>query len=220
MLHSKWLVLGISHAGMFIWVKYQLSTSPVPDLCWHMQHIRVQLAGLINYTCNHVLYLFREKNHKRFNTCAWCTNIYLWKDSVALKWRSNAQSAMNLVSPTLTCVLMAAPGVCYGLFWPLLLLFRFIQELFNVILGHFHTRAAQSCSGNYMHWQLAQQETQIINWEAEMQVGNTVSSVHQMGGPNFKKDFLFSLNILRFCLFQFDAIWLKYFLHDCMLKFK
>lgn len=44
-----------------------------------------------------------------------------------------------------------------------------------------------------MHWQLAQQQNQNINWEAEMQVGNTVGtqihSADQMGGFAFKKDF-------------------------------
>lgn len=69
MLYFQWLVLGISRAGMFSWVKYQLHTSPDTDLCWHMQHIWVQLAGLINNSCHHVLFLFREKKHKRFNTC-------------------------------------------------------------------------------------------------------------------------------------------------------
>lgn len=75
------------------------------------------------------------------------------------------------------------------------------KELFNVILGHFHTRAAESCTGNCMHWQLAQQQTQNINWEAEMQVGNTLGTVYQMGGLDFKKDFLIFLNISRSCLF-------------------
>lgn len=78
----------------------------------------------------------------------------------------------------------------YGCFWCLLwavLTPTLAKELFNVILGHFHTRAAQSCSGNCMHWQLAQQQTQIINWEAEMQVGNTVGTLYQMGGLNFRK---------------------------------
>lgn len=66
------------------------------------------------------------------------------------------------------------------------------KELFNVILGHFHSRAAQSCSENYMHWQLAQQQTQIINWEAEMQVGNTVGTMYQRGRLDFKEEFIFS----------------------------
>lgn len=73
------------------------------------------------------------------------------------------------------------------------------KELFNVILGHFHTRAAPPCSGNYMHWHLAQQQTQNINWEAEMQVGNAVGSVYQMGGLDFNKDFFF-LEYLRILL--------------------
>lgn len=79
------------------------------------------------------------------------------------------------------------------------------KELFNVILGHFHSRAPQSCSGNYMHWQLAQKQTQIINWEAEMQVGNTVGTMYQMGGLDFKEVFL----LLLFVGFFFSLQYLK-----------
>lgn len=66
---------------------------------------------------------------------------------------------------------MAVCSACYGL-----TCLAMDKVLFNVILGHFHRRAAQACSVDYMHWQLAQQQNQNTNWEAEMQVGNTMGT--------------------------------------------
>lgn len=100
---------------------------------------------------------------------------------------------MNVLSPVLNS---------YGkkqLFWVFLVLavgqtsLAMDKDLFNVILGHLSRRAAQLSSMNYMHWQLAQQQNQNINWEAERQVGiNVCFQIHsadQMGGFDFKKDF-------------------------------
>lgn len=80
---------------------------------------------------------------------------------------------MSLGCPAFTCVLMAVSGASWKLFCRLLLL---VKLLFNVILGRSHRRAAQSGSVDYMRWQLAQQRTQSINWEAEIQVGDTVGT--------------------------------------------